>query len=231
MADEKKEKKGNNKKEAPKGPDVSFDKFLTEVISIVVGFYILSRVVVYIKDIVETRGYTTDNPVINSVLSGIFYTAASALVLFAILSNVISVLLLMAVIYCVIRLNELAAEEDKKYNINSELQFSEDVHNPRWQKIQEHINSENPADWKLAILEADIVLDELLDKIGCIGSTISEKLKKVERSDFVTIESAWEAHKIRNAIAHEGSDFVITEREARRVIGLYEQVFQEFNIL
>lgn len=103
--------------------------------------------------------------------------------------------------------------------------------NPRWERILEHINSEHPSDWKIAILEADIMLDEVLDVQGYRGETMSDKLKQVERSDFLTIDQAWEAHKVRNQIAHEGAEFLINEREARRIIDLYRQVFEEFQYI
>ena len=103
--------------------------------------------------------------------------------------------------------------------------------NPKWQLVQSHINSLNQSDWKLAILEADIILAELLESMALPGDSVGEKLKAVEKSDFTSIDEAWEGHKIRNAIAHEGSDFLITEREAKRVISLYHTVFDEFEII
>ena len=103
--------------------------------------------------------------------------------------------------------------------------------NEKWQKVVENINSVNPSDWKLAILECDIMLGDILEKMGYMQDSISEKLKSVEASDFTNIENAWEAHKIRNQIAHEGSDFMINEREAKRVVGLYETVFLEFEYI
>ncbi len=103
--------------------------------------------------------------------------------------------------------------------------------NPRWEKIEDKINSTNASDWRVAILECDIILDEMLSKMGYHGETVSDKLKAIEPSDFRTLNSAWEAHKIRNAIAHAGSEFLISEREARRVIGLYEAVFKEFKFI
>jgi hypothetical protein len=36
---------------------------------------------------------------------------------------------------------------------------------------------------------------------------------------------------VRNKIAHEGSDFVLSKQEAERTIGLYEEVFSEFNYI
>jgi len=105
------------------------------------------------------------------------------------------------------------------------------MENPKWKLVLDHIASGDPSKWKLAIIEADIILGELLDTMNLPGASIGEKLKAVEPSDFTTIESAWEAHKIRNAIAHEGSDFLVSEREAKRIIGLYQKVFEEFEVI
>lgn len=100
--------------------------------------------------------------------------------------------------------------------------------NPKWQRIMTNIESVNSADWKIAVLEADIMLDELLSTTVAHGDTVADKLKSIEKSDFTTIDLAWEAHKIRNRIAHDGESFVLTQRDARRAIDLYKQVFEEF---
>ncbi len=96
------------------------------------------------------------------------------------------------------------------------------VVNKKWVKVMADVNSDNEAQWRLSILEADTMLEEFLDSKGYQG---------VVRGDFLTLDLAWEAHKIRNVIAHEGSDFVMTQREARRVIGLFEKVFAEHKII
>lgn len=101
----------------------------------------------------------------------------------------------------------------------------------RWDRIIKLSESENESDWRLAIIEADIMLDELLEKLELPGDTMGEKLKAVEKSDFTTIEYAWEAHKARNTIAHEGTNFLVSQREVRRIISLYEAVFKEFGMI
>lgn len=103
--------------------------------------------------------------------------------------------------------------------------------NQAWERVMKHLNSTNQNDWKFAIIEADIMLADLLEAMRYEGDTISDRLKKVEISDFNTLEEAWEAHKIRNQIAHEGADFLLSEREAKRVIELYRKVFAEFKII
>jgi hypothetical protein len=107
----------------------------------------------------------------------------------------------------------------------------EEKKNRRWERVQNHINSQNQNDWKFAILEADIILDDLLTAMGYKGETVADKLKSVEKSDFLSIDLAWEAHKVRNQIAHEGADYLITEREARRVVDLFKAVFEEFHFI
>ena len=102
--------------------------------------------------------------------------------------------------------------------------------NAKWDKVIAHINATSEGEWKLAVIEADIMLDELLDVLGYHGETMADKLKAVEPSDFDTLQSAWEAHKVRNQIAHE-SGLVLSEHEAKRVIGLYRSVFREFEYI
>lgn len=103
--------------------------------------------------------------------------------------------------------------------------------NDKWERVLAHIASENPSDWRLAILECDVILEEMAEVMGYRGENLGEKLKNVERSDFRTIDQAWEAHKVRNMIAHEGSDFLMSAHEAKRVVGLYQQVFEEFKYI
>ena len=126
-------------------------------------------------------------------------------------------------------------EREKLYPQGGEgasvFSMKEELLNPRWERIEGHIASENPGEWRIAILEADIMLEEMLEAMGYLGEGVGERLKQIEKSDFRTLDQAWEAHKIRNQIAHEGVDFHLTEREARRVIGLYKQVFDEFQYI
>jgi hypothetical protein len=140
----------------------------------------------------------------------------------------LSLVLLIFAVFLMYRLRETMRREYHLYKPLATLPSEVKVKNDKWDKILEHVESTNPNDWRLSILEADILLDDILTKMSYHGVSVGEKLKGVERSDFVTIDKAWEAHKIRNMIAHEGSDFVLTQREAKRTIQLYKEVFEEF---
>jgi hypothetical protein len=144
-----------------------------------------------------------------------------------------SLLLIFGIVYATLRLNELRAldhKTDKKLGQGtSETPLHEE--NKKWIRVMEHLESHNANDWRLAILEADIMLDDMLEVLGYRGSSMGEKLKSIEKSDFTNLDKAWEAHKIRNLIAHEGADFQISQREARRVIYLYRDAFNEFRYI
>ena len=92
------------------------------------------------------------------------------------------------------------------------------------------IGSDNPNDWKLAIIEADKVLEMVVNTFSVPGDNMGEKMKNIERGDFQTIDEAWQAHKMRNRIAHE-SNFHLSQRDARLAINSYEKVFQEFDFI
>lgn len=135
--------------------------------------------------------------------------------------------------YSRMRIHNLEEEDQKIYGKGPEPTSGpvEQKGNEKWRKVIEHLNSPNPANWRLAILEADIMLDEALTAKGYTGDSIGDKLKTVDPSDMLTLQLAWEAHLVRNRIAHSGSDFELNEREAKRVIALFEKVFKEFQII
>lgn len=154
---------------------------------------------------------------------------------FKLVSTIISLLLLTGIIYSVIRLSQINREINARYKEAEKAPVPVGISvapvNPKWQRVVGHLDSENPNDWRLALLEADIMLDEMLQKMGYRGESVGDKLKTIEESDFTSINEAWEAHKVRNQIAHHGSDFLITQREAKRVADLYKRVFEEFRYI
>ncbi len=100
--------------------------------------------------------------------------------------------------------------------------------NSKWSVIEAHMASGSEAEWRLAILEADNMLADLLKTLPISGIDVGEKLTNADRKYFQSLEDAWDAHKVRNRIAHEGSDFLLTEHLARKTIGQFKNVFTEF---
>ena len=139
-------------------------------------------------------------------------------------------------VYSYLKLREIEKEEKKIFGPGPDevIVMGEEKSSKKkddWQKILSHAHSENPAEWRVAIIEADIMLDEILTALGYQGEGVGEKLKSVDSSNMLTLDAAWEAHKVRNRIAHSGKDFELSEREAKRVVTLFESVFREFGMI
>ena len=153
-------------------------------------------------------------------------------------SLLLSLLLAVGIIYSMIRTRQIRKAERERFAreplsavarrvFGVEDAHAGSAHTLRWREVVEHANSENPNDWRQAILEADVMLDDAITNRGYTGDGLGEKMKQVERGDINSIDDAWEAHKVRNRIAHEGSSYELTQRETRRTISLYEKVLRE----
>jgi hypothetical protein len=150
-----------------------------------------------------------------------------------VLSVLASLFLMSIVVYCIVRILQIRKYEAERFAAVAHPVAAQDISRVqlRWNRIKEEVSSENEQSWRLAILEADIMLNELLDVLAYKGETMADKMKQVARGDWKTIDLAWEAHRVRNTIAHQGSMQHLDAREARRVIGMYEQVFKEFKFV
>jgi hypothetical protein len=177
--------------------------------------------------------------IIKAILFFVF--SVRFLLLIQIIATLIVIFLITWIIYSLVRIKEIQQEEGKKGGSSTIAQAAgnEDsappvpvqIRNENWEAIRVKLLSDSPSDWRLAIIEADIYLDKLLDQKGFHGDTISEKLKQVTPDKLGSIQMAWEAHKVRNRIAHEGAAFALTMPEARRILSYYEIIFRDFGVI
>jgi len=140
-----------------------------------------------------------------------------------------SVLAIGVITFTVIELYKLRDREKEIFGPLPEIAEDDTAEHARWRHITSLMESQNPNDWRQAIIEADIYLGDILTREGYHGDTIGEKLKGIESSDLDTLNDAWEAHKVRNDIAHQGSAYPFSESLARRTISRYENVFRELH--
>jgi hypothetical protein len=173
-------------------------------------------------------------PGFHGIPSSFSDTLASWWYVFSIISFACSAVLLFGIVYAMIRYSQLRELEQE--GLREAERAWKEAHassgeNNRWRQVEARVSSDDPNDWRLAIIEADIMLEELLDALGYQGDSIGDRLKTAHPESFRSIEDAWEAHKVRNAIAHQGSDFVLTKRAAQDAIARYKHVFEEFKAI
>lgn len=151
------------------------------------------------------------------------------------ISFMVSLIFLIGIAYAITRLNIFLSKvrrvrraEIRVFDIKK---VPEEARARRWEAVMSHLNSENQADWKLAVMEADNIYDDLFSKMGYPGKGLGERLKYVEVSGFKALNDVWEAHKYRNRLVHEAATHRIDQEEARRVIGLFENGLKELGYL
>ncbi len=146
-------------------------------------------------------------------------------------SIVVSVILTIAIIVVLYKIISL-----RKKKIISYLDFLSEEEVPekrvaRWDEIKRHLDGDNPIEWKMAIIEADSLIDDIIRRIGYKGKTLAERLKSIESSDFENLQNVWEAHKIRNRIVHEPGKMELDKRTAQGAVEKYEKALKELKYL
>lgn len=99
-----------------------------------------------------------------------------------------------------------------------------------WANILKRLESGDEANHKLAVIEADKLLDTVLKKLTIPGSTMGERLKAVSVSQLPSIDNVWKVHKLRNHLVHT-TEFVLTDNKAKQAIDIYKQAFIELKVL
>jgi hypothetical protein len=155
--------------------------------------------------------------------------------IYSVIALILALIFFLGFVYAKIKYGELCDEEQEilraEERLWAERHGGVTPSKGRWQEIQQHIHDDSPSAWKIAIIEADIFLEEILNDNGYVGVTIGEKLKGANSASFTTLQDAWEAHKVRNEIAHTGGDFILTKRLAQETLTQYERVFREFGAI
>lgn len=177
-------------------------------------------------------------------LFGSSFDSAQILPVYHTILFILALFFITLISYCIVRLLEIRSKENKhlKHEIAEyahkeaerlkKLQGEEGgSKNARWIKTLSYLFSQHSSDWRLAVIEADAMLESLLDQMGFKGENLGEKLKTATTQNFRGLNSAWEVHTIRNRIAHEGAAFPLSQHEAKRVIAIYEQIFREFGYI
>ena len=146
-------------------------------------------------------------------------------------STVLTMIAVVIAIYSFMRIGEIAAAETKKLGLALNWNSERKQKNARWERVETYMTSLNPSDWKIAILEADNILDQVVERMGYKGATLGERMKNIEASDFPYLDDAWIAHKARNSIAHKGTDYELSRSDAEQTINIYHRIFKELGYL
>jgi len=147
-----------------------------------------------------------------------------------VLAFVVSLLCLMFLVFATVRIYQIRKAEEHLYE---DIEFEEadrQTDRSRWEHVMALIESPQENDWRQALVEADIMLEEVLTEQGYPGDSVAERLQRVDPARFKTLNDAWEAHNVRNQIAAHPEE-PLRDEIAYRAIKHYGNVFKEFNTI
>ncbi len=127
------------------------------------------------------------------------------------------VLLISVVIFAVIVMAVLS-----KLSFSSGL--NKKFYTNKWQDIEKNY-MKSPTEAKMAIIEADKLLDHALKAKGYKGETMGERMKAAKYGDNI-----WSAHKLRNKLVHE-QDVKLSTRQTKSAIKTYKQSLKNLGAL
>ncbi|MEK7640784.1 MAG: hypothetical protein AAB389_02205 [Patescibacteria group bacterium] len=99
-----------------------------------------------------------------------------------------------------------------------------------WKKILRRMRKESSSEWKIAIIEADRLMDDLIRVSGLRALTSDDRYKQLGPEDMPNLVELLEAHQIRNRCAQD-PDFQLSKEEAIRVLRIFKKSLQEFGLL
>lgn len=96
--------------------------------------------------------------------------------------------------------------------------------------IENSLLRENPASYNMSVVECDKLLDKALCEMGIPGRTMGERLKKCGKETFSQLNAVWNAHKLRNQIAHEAG-FKLDYHQAKHALAIYKQALKDLGAI
>jgi len=135
------------------------------------------------------------------------------------------------IIYYLIKLNFLLGESTNYISeAISKANLSKKRSLKAWMDIERHLLAKKGGDLRLAVIEADKILGEILKMAEYPGKNLDEQLELITEAQISNIQELQQAHKIRNRLASE-PDFLITFDEAKIALTIYRRTFRELNLL
>ncbi|HSX28644.1 MAG TPA: hypothetical protein VLF60_04310 [Candidatus Saccharimonadales bacterium] len=98
----------------------------------------------------------------------------------------------------------------------------------QWAKVLKTLSTGEQG-WRLAIIDADKLLDQALRQHGAKGETLGDRLRDREKL-FSKYNDLWAAHKLRNKLVHE-PQVNLSKAMAGRALQEFQRALKELGAL
>jgi hypothetical protein len=99
-----------------------------------------------------------------------------------------------------------------------------------WNKIKARLETGLEAEYKLAVLEADSMMDDVLKRMGFGGASLGERLDKLTAVSLPNLDEVRLAHQIRSNIVHD-PDYRLSLGEVKKALVIFEKSLTDLQAL
>jgi hypothetical protein len=142
---------------------------------------------------------------------------------------VVALIFFAGVIYFIVETGWFTLRVERFRHIILQSNIAKKEAQESWHKIEEHFYRGGESDLKVAILEADKLLNNALREAGVMGIQLGDRLKKATPQQVPNLNELWQAHKLRNQIAHE-PNFKLKRDLAEKALGIYQTALTNLGI-
>ncbi|MDP2695958.1 MAG: hypothetical protein Q8O87_01755 [bacterium] len=147
---------------------------------------------------------------------------------------ILDVLLLVGFIYVVVSLwpirskVSLAAIPGRKRKKKTAAKSPQLI--KRWGVVLEKAAAGTPENLRLAIVEADTLVDAWLKRAGYRGNSFSERVAVIKSDQVRSFKAMWQAHLLRNNLVHTPG-YSLGANTAKSALSAYEAFLKEMGAL
>ena len=91
-----------------------------------------------------------------------------------------------------------------------------------WLKIKKRLLTKKEAEWKLAVVEADLLVDDVLGRLGFAGKNLAEKLESYKNDIFSDLDAMKEADCVYRKIVLDPK-IILDYQEAKQSFLAFNQ--------
>lgn len=97
------------------------------------------------------------------------------------------------------RPNHGSDEKPKRVTLTLQSAFIRE----KWNAILRKTKTASPDSLRIAVIEADALVDQVLRAMGLSGAHMADRIAALDPDELRTLPRLWKAHKLRNEIVHE----------------------------
>lgn len=159
---------------------------------------------------------------------GLIQFASGALSFFKVIFITFLILFIGGIVYVVYQLGKF--RPNYKFVSGPEDVPQQKIAKRRWEDIMQRFNLGTESDWRLSVIEADSLVDDVFKRIGFEGETLGERITAISTEEIQSIGELKEAHQVRNRLVHTAG-YKISRQEAERALRRYEKILEELEVI